>query len=241
MAAGKRGFSLVELLLVLAIVAVLLAGLIPILSSTREAAWGVSCLNNQRQMGVAWESVIFDNAGLIPNTFTSGSPQWDSLMLQVTGLTIQADGPVIACPVAIKEYGPLPPLATTYAVNMRWREDHAAGDNEGKPWGRLLSPSTYPLFADAGALTTSDPPVLRRYIGNPPSPEWRMGFIHPDNTSSVAYGDGHVEFESIDVLEGPVDNNGVPLWFFNRDPFGGIAALPRPAPAASLMTAPGWR
>ncbi len=50
---GQPGFTLVEMLVVIAITAVLLSVLLPALSGAREQAYKASCQSNQRQIGIA--------------------------------------------------------------------------------------------------------------------------------------------------------------------------------------------
>ena len=52
---GSRGFTLVELLTAIALIAVLAALLTPALTSAREKARRASCLGNLRQFAVAFE------------------------------------------------------------------------------------------------------------------------------------------------------------------------------------------
>ncbi len=62
----SRGFTLVELLVVIGIVAVLLAILLPTLSRVRQAGNAVTCAANLRQIGQAVLLYVQDNRGFLP-------------------------------------------------------------------------------------------------------------------------------------------------------------------------------
>lgn len=68
----KSGFSLVELLVVSAIVAVLVGLAFPLLSRAMAASQRVKCLNNLRQIGVGMQSYIVDNQGMLPGPTIGG-------------------------------------------------------------------------------------------------------------------------------------------------------------------------
>ena len=70
------GFTLIELLVVIAIIAILAALLLPALSRAKEQAYTAVCINNQKQLQLAWHMYVEDNNGKLPrnDTFFQVSP-----------------------------------------------------------------------------------------------------------------------------------------------------------------------
>jgi prepilin-type N-terminal cleavage/methylation domain-containing protein/prepilin-type processing-associated H-X9-DG protein len=62
----EYGFTLIELLVVIAIIGILAGLLLPVLARAKERALRLSCLNNQRQLGLAWEMYCGDANGRLP-------------------------------------------------------------------------------------------------------------------------------------------------------------------------------
>ena len=76
MKALQRGFTLVELLVVIGIIAIIVMLLLPAVNATREAARKTTCRSNLRQIGIALTNFEAANSKLPPFLISrTGNPQ----------------------------------------------------------------------------------------------------------------------------------------------------------------------
>ncbi len=95
----RQGFSLIELLVVVAIVALLAALLLPALVSARASARRTACVSNLRQIGIAIQSYSHDNSGSIPYgpkapPFTNPANFYPSTGAPTSLISLQGGAPV---------------------------------------------------------------------------------------------------------------------------------------------------
>lgn len=210
----KRGFTLIELLMVIAIIAILAGLLLPALSKAREKGRQAVCINNARQLTLAFVMYTQDYDGCFPPAYViapdwSWTDSWD--FYTVWGDPAATKGGIISsycpggkvwqCP-SFKDVGSDRPY-TGYAYNATYLgvapfEETTLGRKSAKI-DRIRKPSETVLLVD-GAIwnifVTPNQTTGTNYLRAPSDPMHAYGpnvhFRH-NGFANVAFCDGHVE------------------------------------------------
>lgn len=224
---GPAGFSLIELLVVVAIISLLGAILLPSLVRSKASAKRIQCVSNLRQTGLAGQLYWDDNAG---NCFRTGGISTNGGQLYWFGwIGTGAEGRrefdakagvlypyfkgkgVELCPAFDYSFSQFKAKATsaTYGYGYNWFLS-SAPTKPAINIAQIKTPVSTALFADAAQVNVWQPPASPQ---NPMIEEWyyvdtsidqpNCHFRHSRN-ANVVFCDGHVAPEK--PVPGSIDS-----------------------------------
>ena len=216
---SKIAFTLIELLVVIAIIAILAGLLLPTLAKAKDSAKLIGCLSNVRQIGLAYQGFLGDNADRFPayvteRTAPAGTPDTPEdrapySYRQILIPYISTSSNVFKCPNGVPWS---PPQAGSWFTTDYGNNHNEAnlpgssqqawflanpdfGFNETVSAGALRRPSEFILSGDAGR---SDGTASRGGMYPQPwafdvSSQARMLGRHRKGTANITYSDGHAK------------------------------------------------
>ncbi|MDH7568917.1 MAG: type II secretion system protein [Armatimonadota bacterium] len=182
---GLSGFTLVELLTVIAIIAILSGVLLPVLARARAKSYQTQCTNNLRQLYVAYQ--------LYEQEWNGWYPPWHNFRSSATMLRYDAE----ALHSALNQY--LKNRDVWYCKSDPYAKQNVVWSGVDQRYTSYLIPYVRWRHRLLGAtnLTPAEVPLA----GDPPGARWDMdspglnyfGPAHFEGTI-VLWGDGHVKW-----------------------------------------------
>jgi prepilin-type N-terminal cleavage/methylation domain-containing protein len=176
-AAGRRAFTLVEMLVAIAIIAILAALLLPVLANAKEKAYRTQCASNLKQLGTSIQLYADDHGDQLPGPLWAGL--YDTFDNQLTtrmpyyiatycGMPAPSSTPqtlmVARCPSAVRHWHDPggPPMSVdrplSYLVTLKLTNVNS---------GQVIYPFGYPSASGTGGTGTNNLPKKLKEITTP--------------------------------------------------------------------------
>ena len=167
------GFTLIELLVVIAIIGVLAALLLPAIAKARESAKRKQCVNNLKQIALAYAQYSDDFTGRMP-TATGGTTIGD--VAGALAPYVSYSGRLWICPSGPSTNA----VAATYTNNAAYAGSISYSFFPAAVW---QDTTLYPLFWDKDV--SANPPTTNT--------TWKATSAHKEG-GNILWTDGHVDW-----------------------------------------------
>jgi prepilin-type N-terminal cleavage/methylation domain-containing protein len=212
---NRSAFTLIELLMVIAIIGVIAALLLPALNRSKAAAMGAQCSNNHRQLILAWSMYVHDNNDQLPilEKWVAGNMQ-DPYYATNTWALVDPAQSALARYITVAQIYKCPgdPSVLVRSVSMNNRMNptlpglwlHGGGDlyNIFMKGQQIPSPSAIYVMTDERSDTINDSSLCvdMSNTGNADGlgashPYWLIDYPagYRDGSGRFSFVDGHVE------------------------------------------------
>lgn len=180
----SSGFTLIELLVVISIIGILAGLLLPALKEAQERARQIHCLNNSKQIMLAFKQYAMDHDDAFPMLSNNTAKSSEVFMMVSNYISVSE---IYNCR-SDKKTRPIPPNLTSennsYACT--------ALDGDGKAPLKESHSSDTPLIFDRGIaeLTANGP------LSSALNKSWSSSSPHKVKGGNISYLDGHSAFKS---------------------------------------------
>ena len=198
----RRGLTMAELMVIIAILLILASALMPTVNRSREAARTTCCKSNEKQLLTGLSMYVHDyDERLPPYAYLYGN---QSTLLPALLNPYLKNHALWRCPTANRS-DPYRGRPDDPAVDYGYNWSALTVNGRGIPYAKAASPVDTVVFVDAGSYLAA-PDRLAPALGGSPPAYRHKGWVN------VAWLDGHAKSVKPGILEANSEReNGKPL------------------------------